>query len=186
MRQREYLRESDPYPTLVDMSSVRYRFDSQYALPNAAYRAPELLAAEITGLWHADWVLVTIEDALQTRCDQLPVVVGDQPVLLLRKQDGELSALSNLCPHRGTLLVERPTNAYSALPRLGRTPTSGNCTRCRSPRAAHCPSNYRVESWRGLIFVSLNPHSQSRWFTTSARENSFVSASVSDRIRRDM
>ena len=46
------------------MGSVRFRFDPQCALPNAAYRDPELLAAEITGIWHADWAFVTTEDAL--------------------------------------------------------------------------------------------------------------------------
>ena len=63
------------------MGSVRFRFDPQCALPNAAYRDPELLAAEITSIWHADWAFVTTEDALPERGDQLPVVVGRQPVL---------------------------------------------------------------------------------------------------------
>ena len=97
--------------TLAIVSSVPVHFDPAYALPNAAYRDPDLLAAEMTGIWHGDWVFVIAEDALSTRGDQLPVVIGRQPVLLVRKQDGELAALSNLCAHRGTLLVERPTNA---------------------------------------------------------------------------
>ena len=97
--------------TLAIVSSVPFHFDPAYTLPNAACRDPDLLAAEMTRIWHGDWVIVTTEDALSTRGDQLPVVIGRQPVLLARKQDGELAALSNLCARRGTLLAERPTNA---------------------------------------------------------------------------
>ena len=147
------------------MSPVRFRFEPQCALPNAAYRDPELLAAEMTGIWHADWVFVTTEDALPARGDQLPVVVGRQPVLLLRKQDGALAALSNLCAHRGTLLVERPTNAKRIqCPYHGWTYTDAGELHAAPfapseiiDKAAHRLPVYRVESWHGLVFVSLDP-----------------------------
>ena len=84
--------------------------DPTRALPAASYRDPAWLAAETDRIWHGDWVFVTTEDALSTPGDQLPVVVGNQPVLVLRNQSGELAAVSNLCAHRGTLLVEEPTN----------------------------------------------------------------------------
>ena len=165
MRRRVFLHESGSYPTLADMSSVRFRFDPQYALPNAAYRDPELLAAEITCIWHADWAFVTTEDALPARGDQLPVVIGRQPVLLLRKQDGELAALSNLCAHRGTLLVERPTNAERIqCPYHGWTYTDDGELHAAPfapselvDKATHRLPGYRVESWHGLVFVSLDP-----------------------------
>ena len=67
--------------TLAIVSSVPFHFDPAYALPNAACRDPDLLAAEMTRIWHGDWVFVTTEDALSTRGDQLPVVIGRQPVL---------------------------------------------------------------------------------------------------------
>ena len=89
---------------------VRTGFDPTRALPNVSFRDPEWLAAEKRGIWHGDWVFVTTEDALPSPGDQLPVKVGDQPVLLLRNQAGRLAALSNLCAHRGTLLVEQPAN----------------------------------------------------------------------------
>ncbi len=49
------------------MNAVRFRFDPQHALPNAAYRDPGLLAAEMTRIWHRDWVFVATEDALAAR-----------------------------------------------------------------------------------------------------------------------
>ena len=140
-------------------------FAPEYALPNAAYREPVFLQAEMASIWHGDWVFVTTEDHVGSPGDQLPVVVGDQPVLLLRNQEGELSAISNLCAHRGTLLVERPGNAkriqcpyhawtYNDSGRLLAAPFTPPGT---VDKAAHCLPVYRVESWHGLVFVSLNP-----------------------------
>ena len=139
-------------------------FDPARALPAAAYRDPGWLAAEKDRIWHGDWVFATTEDAVATPGDQIPVRIGDQPVLLLRNQAGELVALSNLCAHRGTLLVEEPTNGkriqcpyhawtYDDAGRLVGVPfaPSGGID-----RSAHGLPSYRVESWHGLVFVSLD------------------------------
>ena len=147
------------------MESRTLTIDPERALPNAAYRDPAVLAAEMRSIWHGDWVFATTTDALDAPGDQLPVVLGDQPVLLLRNQEGELAALSNLCAHRGTLLVNRPTNAkriqcpyhawtYGDGGRLLSVPFA---PKGAIDKAAHCLPAYRVESWHGLVFVSLNP-----------------------------
>ena len=147
------------------MNSPSLVLDPEHALPNAAYRDPAVLAAEMARIWHTDWVFVTTEDHVGSVGDQLPVMVGDQPVLLLRNQEGELVALSNLCAHRGTMLVEQPTNtkriqcpyhawSYNDGGRLLAAPFTPKGT---VDKAAHCLPVYRVESWHGLVFVSLDP-----------------------------
>ena len=145
------------------VATGRFAFDPARALPNASFREPGWLAAEKRGIWHGDWVFVATEDALSAPGDQLPVRVGDQPVLLLRNQAGDLAALSNLCAHRGTLLVEEPVNAkriqcpyhawtYDDAGRLLGAPYAPKDT---FDREAHCLPAYRVETWHGLVFVSL-------------------------------
>ena len=115
-------------------------------------------------IWHGDWVFVATEDTLPAPGDQLPILIGDQPVLLLRNESGDLAALSNLCAHRGTLLVEERTNArriqcpyhgwtYDDAGRLIGVPFA---PREAVDRASHCLPTYRVESWHGLVFASLN------------------------------
>ena len=138
--------------------------DPARALPAASYRDPAWLVAEKERIWHGDWVFATTEDALPEPGDQLPATIGDQPVLLLRNRMGALAALSNLCAHRGTLLVEERANArriqcpyhawtYDDTGRLVAAPFA-------PPEAidwpSHCLPAYRVESWHGLVFVSLN------------------------------
>ena len=61
--------------------------------PAASYRDPALLSAEKECIWHGDWVFATTEDALPEPGDQLPVTIGDQPVLLLRNRAGALGGL---------------------------------------------------------------------------------------------
>ena len=151
--------------TLSNVRPIKFPFDPAYALPSAAYRDPELLAAEMTGIWHRDWVFITTEDVLAAPGDQLPVVIGNQPVLLLRNQEGDLRALSNLCAHRGTLLVDRATKAKRIqCPYHGWTYTDAGEPHAvpfapseAIDKAAHCLPAYRIESWHGLVFVSLDP-----------------------------
>ena len=147
------------------MDSTRLALNPNRALPAPAYRDQEWLRAEKARIWHGDWTFVTTEDALPMPGDQLPVMIGDQPVLLLRNQAGDLAALSNLCAHRGTLLVETPTNArriqcpyhawtYDDTGHLLAVPFAPAGT---INKASHSLPAYRVESWHGLVFASLNP-----------------------------
>lgn len=146
------------------MVSTDVTFDPERALPNAAFRESAYHEAELHRIWRNDWVFITTEDAIPNPGDQLPVAVGGQPVLLLRNQDGELAALSNLCAHRGTLLVDEPANGkriqcpyhawtYTDGGRLLSVPYAPNDA---VDKAEHCLPAYRAESWHGLIFVSLN------------------------------
>lgn len=146
------------------MTTPYSNFDPTHALPTASYRDPNWLATETDCIWCGDWVFAATEHALSQPGDQLPIVIGDQPVLLLRTQSGELTALSNLCAHRGTLLVEEATNAKRIqCPYHAWTYDDGGhllaCPFARSgeiDKQAHRLQSYRVESWHGLVFVSLN------------------------------
>lgn len=60
--------------------------------------------------------------------------LGGQPIIVLRSASGELAALSDLCAHRSTLLMEAPeTHAGSSVRNTpGRTPTADVCWPHRS------------------------------------------------------
>lgn len=146
------------------MNPSQFDFDPSRALPMVSFRDPLWLAAEKDSIWHGDWVFVTTEDALPSPGDQIPTTVGDQPVLVLRNQEGELAAMSNLCAHRGTLLVEERVNArhiqcpyhawtYDDAGRLIGVPFAPKDS---IDKMEHCLPVYRVESWHGLVFVSLD------------------------------
>ena len=146
------------------MSDV-LNFDPERALPSAAFRETSFLEAELDHIWHGDWVFATSEDAVAEPGDQVPITIGRQPVLLLRNQDGELAALSNLCTHRGTLLVAEPDNGkriqcpYHAwtFDDTGRLLSVPFSPKGEVDKSLHCLTSFRVETWHGLVFVSLNP-----------------------------
>jgi len=158
-------RQSNYVATMAENASSSTQFDPTRALPNSTFRDHVWFAAELNAIWHADWVFACTEAALPEPGDQVPVTIGRQPVLLIRNQDSDLVAVSNLCSHRGTKLVEESTNAkriqcpyhawtYADSGRLLSVPFSA---KGEVNKADHCLPSYRVESWHGLVFVSLNP-----------------------------
>jgi len=146
---------------MADVSA--FPFDPSRALPNEAFRSTALAALELDHIWHDDWVFAGTEDSVPEPGDQLALTVGAQPVLLLRQQDGTLIALSNLCAHRGTLLVEGTANGkriqcpyhawtFAEDGRLLSVPFAG---KDEVDKATHCLPRYQVATWHGLVFVAL-------------------------------
>ena len=141
-----------------------YPVDPTRALPTSAYRA-ESHDVDLERVWRTSWIWVASADEVGEPGDHVAATVGGQPVIVLRRQDGELAAMSNLSAHRGTLLVEGRGNAkrfqcpyhawtYSDDGRLLAVP---HTDRADVDRDRHCLPTYRVEEWHGLVFVSLDP-----------------------------
>lgn len=70
-------------------------------LPGRAYTDPARLELEIETILRPAWHCVGRADELAAPGDFLTVTILDEPVLLVRGDDGELRALSNICRHRG-------------------------------------------------------------------------------------
>ncbi len=139
-------------------------FDPTRALPARFYRDAELFELERQKIWHRDWVFVGTVDQVAEPGDWFSADLGGQPVIVLRDQSGQLAALSNLCAHRGTLLVEGTGNSkrfqcpYHAW--TYRDDGSLMAVPHASPdevdKSALCLDRYRCDSWNGLVFVAMN------------------------------
>lgn len=146
------------------MAVSNFAFDPTRAVPARAYRDSAWFDVERERIWRGDWVFATSEDAVANAGDMLPVEIGEQPVLLVRDQSGNLRAISNLCAHRGTLLVEEATNdsriqcpyhawTYDDTGQLLAMPFANSEG---IDKTAHCLPSYRVEVWHGMVFISLS------------------------------
>ncbi len=142
----------------------RYLVDPDRGLPTTAYR-PDSHRVDLDAIWHDDWVFVATADQVTSPGDWVAVTVGSQPVIVLRRQDGQLAAMSNLCAHRGTLLVDGsgsgkrfqcPYHAWTYAD-TGRLLAAPYTKPGDVDRDAHCLPTYRAEEWHGLVFVSLQP-----------------------------
>lgn len=139
-----------------------YSVDPLRALPAAAYR-PDSHAVDLERIWRASWVFVGTSDEVATPGDFVATEVGGQPLIVLRDQQGELAALSNMCAHRGTPLVEGHGNAstfscpyhawtYADDGRLLGVPYASRDV----DRSTHCLPRYRAEEWHGLVFATMD------------------------------
>ncbi|MGI9623451.1 MAG: aromatic ring-hydroxylating oxygenase subunit alpha [Acidimicrobiales bacterium] len=141
-----------------------YPINPLRALPAEAYREPAHLA-EIDHIWRNGWVFVGTSDEVAGPGDFMAIELGGQPIIVLRNQAGELAALSNMCAHRGTLLVEGVGNTkrfqcpYHAWTYRddGSLLSVPHANRDDVDRETHCLPLYRCEEWHGLVFASMNP-----------------------------
>ena len=135
------------------------------SLPFAAYRDEALFDAELTRVFHDDWVFACAARELVEPGDYYAFRLGAEPVVILHGQDGELRALSNVCRHRGTQLLDDGFGhieklivcpyhawAYDDAGDLRATPFAKEIS---VDRDSHCLPRFAVHEWLGLLFVNL-------------------------------
>ena len=149
------------------LGAAMTRAEEARALPFAAYRDGALFELEMERLFGDDWVAVCAEAALAEPGDWLATDIGGEPVALVRGADGRLRALSNVCRHRGTLMLEpgadRLENDRIVCPYHAWSYSDEGAFR-GAPYARgvdidpeeHCLPTFRVETWMGVVFVCLS------------------------------
>lgn len=84
-------------------------------LPAHLYRTPEAHQAAIDGVFARSWHYLSSVEEAPERGEARPLVLGegslDEPVLLTRDEQGELHLLSNVCTHRGMVMLDAPCRA---------------------------------------------------------------------------
>jgi phenylpropionate dioxygenase-like ring-hydroxylating dioxygenase large terminal subunit len=131
-------------------------------LPSHYYFSEQFFAFERQSLWSHVWQWVGRESDLPNPGDYLTCTLGDQPMVVIRGNDGVLRALHNVCPHRGARMLDGqghcnriicPYHGWNfdregslkGLPRAECFPTlDQSTTRLMAGR---------VETWGGFMFV---------------------------------
>lgn len=157
-------------------------FEQARMLPLAAYSSAELLQTELEQLFASDWLCVARTADIPNVGDHvtaaLPSQRGDRSIIVVRNNDGALSAFDNVCIHRGAQLVstESPATCNTArftcpyhawTYRLDGSLTGGphmdrSTEADGSPfdPARHQLSSLALEIWEGFVFVSQHPDPQ--------------------------
>lgn len=135
------------------------------ALPFAAYRDPEIHALEMERLFRGDWVAVCAAAELAAAGSYVALEIGGEPVAVIRGQDKTLRALSNVCRHRGTLLLDSGRGeigqivcpyhawAYADDGAFKGAPHTG-CIEIDPKR--HALPQFALEIWAGVVFVNVD------------------------------
>ena len=96
-----------PDPLHVDPDIRRAR-----TIPSAVYTDPDLFDRLGEAVFARSWQLVADAADVRTPGRAFPFVflegLLDEPLLLTRDADDHLHCLSNVCTHRGNLVIEQP------------------------------------------------------------------------------
>ena len=140
-------------------------YDQAQTMPGAFYTSDALLELERERLFKREWICVGRVDEIAEPGDYMTFDILEEPVLIMRGEDRQIRALSNVCRHRGMPIASGRGRAprlvcpyhawtYDTLGRLVGAPHMGE--RAGFDRAATCLPEFRSEIWRGFIFVTLD------------------------------
>ncbi len=146
-------------------SALEQHLDDAYALPFQSYTNTEIFNLEQQKIFYNDWVFVGHELEIPNKGDYKSLTLLGESLIITRKNDDSIIALSNHCRHKGTLLVDEGTGntkrfscpyhawAYSSSGELKGVPFPG---KTNIDKSKHCLPSYKLESWQGLLFVNLS------------------------------
>ncbi|RQV00051.1 (2Fe-2S)-binding protein [Burkholderia cenocepacia] len=140
-------------------------FGDARAMPPGVYTSPEFLEREQQTLFRNEWLCMGRASALPNPGDYLTAEIAGQPIIVIRRDDGTLHAMSNVCLHRMSTLLEGRGNVrrivcpyhawnYSLDGDLRGAPMMDR-------QDGFCKDSYRLpqvrcEIWQGWIYVTLN------------------------------
>lgn len=146
--------------------NVSVRFEQARAMPPSVYTSPAFLERELKDIFSKDWFCVGRSTSFENSGDYVTLDLAEQPIIVLRDSTGALKAMSNVCRHRMSTLLEGSGNARSIVcPYHAWTYNLDGSLRgapAMTQNEGFCKSDYklpqiRCEEWLGWVFVTLNP-----------------------------
>ena len=104
---------SDELRTKLGLFDPGLKFKTTATIPSLWYYDPEIYEIERQAVFGQNWVLVGRADQAPTPRSYFTVEVAEEPVVVLRDDDNQLRAFSNLCRHRATQLLTKPEGVLS-------------------------------------------------------------------------
>lgn len=153
----------DPVAQLVE--NVSEPFQRARAMPAVVYTSNEFLKRELSDVFARDWLCVGRASALANVGDYITYELAGQPIFVIRDKDGTLRAMSNVCLHRMSTLLEGSGNKKAIVcPYHAWSYNLDGSLRGAPAMAlneAFCKDSYRLpqircEDWLGWIMVTLN------------------------------
>ena len=146
--------------------SVSVPFEQARAMPKEVYTSQAFTEEELACIFRKDWFCVGRADALANAGDFVTCELAGQPLVVLRDASGRLRAMSNVCLHRmSTLLQGRGNTKTIVCPYHAWTYNLDGTLRgapAMTLNEGFCKKSYqlpdiRCEEWLGWVFVCLDP-----------------------------
>ncbi|MCZ0942167.1 MAG: aromatic ring-hydroxylating dioxygenase subunit alpha [Gammaproteobacteria bacterium] len=139
--------------------------EEAHSLSFTAYTDESVYAEEVKKIFHDEWVFACQEPELGRPGDYFAMTLAGEPISVIRGRDGQLRALSNVCRHRGTPLLDEgfgtvakyvtcPYHAwsYNLAGELQAIPYNELIA---VDRERHRLPQFQCGVWNGLVFVHL-------------------------------
>ena len=147
---------------LAELDGVGY--DSAWSMPASYYIDPEILTLEKEHLFGKEWICIGRADEVSEPGDSMAFTLCEQPLVAVRGEDRKVRVFSNVCRHRGALLVEGKGRgkrivcpyhhwSYELDGRLAGAPRM-EAHAGFDPESCRLPE-YPVEDWCGFLFTTL-------------------------------
>ena len=147
-------------------ANVALPFGQAVAMPKAVYTSAEFADLERQHIFARDWLCAGRADTLREAGDFLTMDIAGEPIIVLRDRDGRMRAMSNVCRHRMSTLLEGRGNTRAIVcpyhawtynldgTLRGATAMTLNAGFCKEQTAL---PQVRCETWAGWIMVTLDP-----------------------------
>lgn len=152
-----------PVAELVENASVP--FAQARAMPPSVYTSEAFLQRELEDVFAKDWVCVGRSSSLANAGDYVTYELAGQPIFVIRDKDGSLRAMSNVCLHRMSTLLEGSGNRSTIVCPYHAWSYNLDGSLRGAPAMElndeFCKEHYRLpqvrcEEWLGWIMVTLN------------------------------
>ena len=138
-----------------------------HSLPFEAYTDSSVLDEEMRQIFAKEWVFVCMEGELPKAGDYFAMTLANEPVIIIRSEDLTLRAFSNICRHRGTVLLDEgfgkvdkyitcPYHAW-AYDKAGALKAIPYNKIIAVDRDQHQLTTFQVDVWNGMVFINLSP-----------------------------
>lgn len=129
------------------------------------YFSEEIMQREIEEIFMKEWLLVGRAEEVENPGDYFTHRVANEPVVVVKEQNGNIQTFANVCRHRGVQVAWNSGNTkYFSCPYHGWTyDTSGKLVNAKFMEKAknfnkenfRLPS-IRTELWEGFIFINFD------------------------------
>ena len=145
--------------------NVAIPFESAQAMPASVYKSPDFLALEQSEIFAKSWICAGRADALKGPGAYMTLEVAGEAIIVLRDQDDVLRAMSNVCRHRMSILLEgRGTTRTITCPYHAWTYSLDGSLRgapAMELNGSFCKTDTRLPAircvdWKGWIMLTLD------------------------------
>ena len=140
-------------------------YDLARSMPPDFYTSEEIFNLEKERLFRSQWICLGRIDQIPNRGDYFTTVLFDEPLIIIRTTVDEIKILSNVCRHRGSVIMHGSGNRESLIcpyhswtyeldgalrnaPLVNKRPDF-------DPENCGLPS-FSTEMWGGFIYVNLD------------------------------